>query len=201
MLTLQRSKRIVICISLVLLATSCAPAATPTPVPTPVPPTAAPQPTTKPTTAATAVAPTAVPPTKAAVAGPPTLPPTKATPTLIATAPKSPEDVQRIKPELLKALIEGGADIVVVDNQPAEVYALEHVKGAVSLPWDMKIRSPGGLPKDKLLVMYCACAHEEDTGDVAMQLITNFGYKKIALLEGGWNRWMELGYPTEKGGN
>jgi 3-mercaptopyruvate sulfurtransferase SseA len=32
-----------------------------------------------------------------------------------------------------------------------------------------------------------------------MQLITNFGYQKIAVLDGGWERWQELGYPTEKG--
>lgn len=216
MLTLQRSKRIVICISLVLLATSCAPAATPTPVPTAVPPTkapqptavpptAAPQPTTKPTTAATAVAPTAVPPTKAAVAGPPTLPPTKATPTLVANAPKSADDIQVISPQLLKAMIEGGADIVVVDVQPPEAYVLEHVKGAVNFPWDMRIKSSGGLPYDKLLVVYCACSPDEkasatDAGDIGMQLITTFEYTKIALLDGGWVRWQELGYPTEKGG-
>lgn len=109
------------------------------------------------------------------------------------------DQIQRLKPAELKALIDGGADIVVVDAQMAEVYVLGHVKGAVNLPWDMKIKSAGGLPKDKLAVLYCACAHEEDAGDVAMQLITSFGYKKIALLEGGWNKWVELGYPTEKG--
>lgn len=205
MLTLQRSKRIVICISLVLLATSCAPAATPTPVPTPVPPTKAPQPTAVPPTAApqlTTAPTTAAPPsptTKPTVSGPPTLPPTKVTPTMVAEIPESADQIQRIKPEALKALIDGGADIVVVDNQPAEAYAMGHIKGAVNLPWEMQIRSLGGLPMNKLLVLYCPCAHEEDASDVAMQLITLFDYQKIMLLEGGWNRWVELGYPTEKG--
>ncbi len=61
----------------------------------------------------------------------------------------------------------------------------------------MEIKSPGNLPKDKLLILYCGCAHEEDSSDVAMQLI-KFDYKKIMLLEGGWLRWVELGYPVEK---
>jgi 3-mercaptopyruvate sulfurtransferase SseA len=171
---LPRNTRVVICISLVLavlVGTSCAPAA----------------------------APTAVPTTEPAVSGPPTSPPTKVTPTTVAELPKSADQIQLIKPEDLKKLIDAGADIVVVDNQPAEVYAMGHIKGAVNLPFNMQIRSTGGLPMDKLLVLYCACAHEEDARDVAMQLITRFGYQKIMLLEGGWNRWVELGYPTEKG--
>jgi len=205
MLTLHRSNHIVVCISLVLLvlhATSCAPTSVPTLVPTKAaPPTSAPQPTTAPTAAAT----TAAPPTKAAVVAPPTLPPTKATPTLVANVPKSADDIQVISPQLLKAMIEGGADIVVVDVQPPEAYVLGHIKGAVNVPWDMRIKSPGGGPMNKLLVVYCACSPDEkasqtDEGDMAMQLITTFEYNKIALLDGGWVRWQQLGYPTEKGG-
>jgi len=180
--TLHESRRIVVCISLVsvvLLATSCAPAATPTPTPLPTAtPTTAPLPTPTPTTT------------------PPALP----TPTLAnAGIPASYEKIQRISPEELKALIEGGAYIMVVDNQPEGAYEMGHIPGAVNFPWAMEITGPGNLPKDKLLVLYCACAHEEDAGDVAMKLITNFGYKNIMLLDGGWLRWVELDYPVEEG--
>ncbi len=105
---------------------------------------------------------------------------------------------------MLKALIEGGADIAIVDVQPPEAYAIEHIKGAVNLPWDMKIKGTAGVPSSKLVVVYCACSPDEkasqtDEGDVAMQMITNFGYNKVALLDGGWVRWQQLGYPTQKG--
>jgi len=76
---------------------------------------------------------------------------------------------------------------------------MEHIKGAVTFPWKMEIKSPGDLPKDKLLVLYCGCGHEEDAGDVAMQLITDFGFRNIMVLDGGWFEWLALGYPTEKG--
>jgi rhodanese-related sulfurtransferase len=217
-ITTDQRNGIVICLSLllaVLLVTSCAPAPTPTatPVPTAVPTVAAPPtaltqptvaPTKAPTGAAATIPPTTVPPTKAAPAGPPTLPPTNATPTLIANTPKTADDIQVISPQLLKALIEGGADIAIVDVQPPEAFAIEHIKGAVNLPWDMKIKGTAGVPMSKLVVVYCACSPDEkasqtDEGDVAMQLITNFGYKKVALLEGGWVRWQQLGYPTQKG--
>ncbi|MBC7223632.1 MAG: rhodanese-like domain-containing protein [Anaerolineae bacterium] len=112
--------------------------------------------------------------------------------------PSSYEEIQRISPEELKALIKSGADIVVVDNQPEGAYKMGHIPGAINFPWAMEIPQPTNLPKDKLLVLYCACTHEEDAGDVAMQLITKYGYKNILLLQGGWLRWMELGYPVEK---
>lgn len=125
--------------------------------------------------------------------------PAMPTPTMAVAIPRSAEDLQLIEPEEVLALIEAGSDIVIVDNQPAEVYAEERIKGAVSFPWEAQIPSPKDLPKDKLLILYCGCAHEEDSTDVAMQLIKR-GYTKIMLLNGGSLRWSELGYPTDKGG-
>jgi rhodanese-related sulfurtransferase len=116
-----------------------------------------------------------------------------------AGIPGSYEEIQRISPEELKALLESGADIVVVDNQPEGAYEMGHIPGAVNFPWAMDIEGPGDLPQDRLLVLYCACMHEEDAGDVGMQLITKWGYDKVMLLEGGWLRWVELEYPVEEG--
>ncbi len=120
-----------------------------------------------------------------------------ATPTLAVAAPKSVDQLQRITPEELKLLIESGADLIVVDNQPSEAYAVEHIPGAVNFPWETEIPSPAKLlPKGKLVVLYCGCAHEEDSTDVAGQLLKR-GYTKVMLLDGGWLRWVELGYPKE----
>lgn len=148
------------------------------------------------------VAPTAALPTKAPVASVPTLPATNATPTLLASIPENADDLQVISPELLKAMIEGGADIAIADAQATDSYAMGHIKGAVNVPWAMQLTSTGGLPMDKLIVVYCACSQdaapsETDAGDVAMQMISTFGFSKVAVLDGGWLRWQELGYPTE----
>ena len=110
----------------------------------------------------------------------------------------SAEEIQRITPEDLKKLIESKADIVIVDNQPKEVYDTGHIPTAVNFPWAVKIRGPVNLPGNKLLIFYCACEHEEDSTDVADQLMKESGYTNIKVLEGGWLRWVELGYPVEK---
>lgn len=191
-----------------LLVGCAAPTATTVPTQAPQPTTAAVQPTQAPTalpteaTEATSVATTNVAPTQVPTAlNVPTLPATNATPTSIANLPTTADDLQVVSPQELKAMMDGGADIVIADAQPAEGYAKGHVKGAVNLPWASPITGAGGLPMDKLVILYCACDPSEkpsgtDAGDVAMQLITKFGYTKIAVLDGGWLRWQQLGYPT-----
>jgi rhodanese-related sulfurtransferase len=115
----------------------------------------------------------------------------------IASSIVSAQEFQRINPEELKKLIESKADVLVVDTQPKGVYDIEHIPGAVNLPWAMQIKVPVNLPFNKLLILYCACTHEEDALDMATQLY-EFGYMNIKLLEGGWLKWVELGYPIEK---
>jgi 3-mercaptopyruvate sulfurtransferase SseA len=108
-------------------------------------------------------------------------------------------DIPLVKPEELKKMIdEGRADIIVVDNQPKGAYDMGHIPGAVNLPWETEIKGSMNLPRNKMLVLYCACTHEEDATDVANQLIEKFGYQNIKLIEGGWLQWVKLGYPVEK---
>jgi len=117
---------------------------------------------------------------------------------VIASFTASAQDVQSIKPEELKKLIESKADIVIVDNQPKGAYDMGHIPGAVNFPWAMQIKVPVNLPRNKALILYCACSHEEDSTDVAEKLMKEFGYNNIKVLVGGWLRWVELGYPIEK---
>lgn len=147
MLTLHRSKRIVVCISLVLvvlLATSCAPAVTPTPT---LPPAATPTPS-----------PTAPP---AAVATPTPL--EEEIPT--STPEVAPEEalylpeVPRITCEELKALMDEGTDLVLVDTRIDFSFESEHIQGAINIPdtltEEMIEAKLLELPKDKLIVLYC----------------------------------------------
>ena len=108
-------------------------------------------------------------------------------------------DIPQIAAAEVKKMIEAkGTDFLVVDVQPKEVYDEGHVKGAVSFPWDTELKGSGNLPKDKTLILYCDCAHEEDSTDVATQLMEKFGYTNVKLLEGGWSNWQKLGFPVDK---
>ena len=109
--------------------------------------------------------------------------------------------VQHISAEELKKLIESKGNILIVDVQPKVAYEMGHIKGAINFPWAKEIKGMIKLPKNKPLIFYCDCTHEEDSIDVATQLIERFGYdsNNIKVLTGGWSGWAKLGYATEKG--
>jgi len=105
--------------------------------------------------------------------------------------------VELITAEELKKLIDEGANIMVVDTQDERIYPIKHIKGAINFPWAPVIREPVSLPRAKLLILYCGCAGEEASKNLAQQLMSNWGFKQIKVLDGGFNRWLKLGYPTE----
>ena len=109
------------------------------------------------------------------------------------------QNFDHITPEALKKLIEGSdKGILIVDVQPKGAYDVGHIKGAINFPWASDLKNSGDLPKDKTLILYCDCSHEEDSLDVATQLTEKWGFTNIKVLEGGWSNWLKLGYPMEK---
>jgi rhodanese-related sulfurtransferase len=51
-------------------------------------------------------------------------------------------------------------------------------------------------PKDKTLVLYCACANEGTSSEL-VESLRDLGYAKAYALEGGWREWENAKYPTE----
>lgn len=100
--------------------------------------------------------------------------------------------------EELNTRIEQGntGDIVIVDTAPGLVFEEEHIPGAVNFPWAPTLSLPITLPRNKTLVLYCACNDEEDSIDMAQKL-AQFGYLNVKVLEGGWFEWLDKGYQTE----
>lgn len=108
-------------------------------------------------------------------------------------------EIPRISKEELKALLESGADIVIVDNNIPELYNAGHIKGAISLPWSENVIADDNfaIPSGKPVVTYCDCGEGEgDSADVARQLL-DFGFEDVKTLAQGWSAWVKAGYPTE----
>ncbi len=100
-----------------------------------------------------------------------------------------------ISAEELKKLLDSKAAVTVVDDAPVEAYEMAHVPGAINFPWVAQIKPPIDLPRNKLLVFYCPCTHDEDSTDMANRL-REFGYNNTRVLEGGWYKWESLHYPV-----
>lgn len=98
--------------------------------------------------------------------------------------------------DLKKAIDEHSKDIVIVDTSAEPIWEDEHIPGAIDFPYSKNITAPVPLPREKTLVIYCACKDDEDSKDVARQL-SLIGYRKVKVLEGGWFKWLALKYQTE----
>ncbi len=98
--------------------------------------------------------------------------------------------------ELKKHIDERSPGIVIVDTAAPPVWEEGHIPGAVNFPYSKNISAPVPLPRDKTLVIYCACKDHEDSADVARQL-SLLSYRHVKVLKGGWFKWLELKYKTE----
>ena len=102
-----------------------------------------------------------------------------------------------ISPADVKKMIENkDTSFQLVDTQPEEAYAEGHIPGAINYPWVQQVKPPISLPRNKTLIFYCPCNHDEDSIDMYKKL-AEFGYLNTKILEGGWYKWVALKYPVE----
>ncbi|MBZ5696381.1 MAG: rhodanese-like domain-containing protein [Acidobacteriia bacterium] len=113
-------------------------------------------------------------------------------PTQMAAPP-----AQFITPAEMKKLMDDKATtFALVDTQPEEAFLEGHIPGAINYPWVSQVKPPISLPRNKMLVLYCPCNHDEDSLDMYKKL-AEFGYLNTKILEGGWYKWVALKYPVE----
>lgn len=113
-----------------------------------------------------------------------------------AQATPPPDDgVRRVSISELQTALEKG-EAVVVDVRGSVEYKLGHIKGARSVPLGLIAEQGKDLPRDKLVVTYCACTHEQ-LSVIGVQELHKQGIDKAAALVGGWNAWLEAKLPVE----
>jgi rhodanese-related sulfurtransferase len=90
---------------------------------------------------------------------------------------------------------------VFIDARDAEEYDENHIKGALSLPfydYDYYIESIlEAVPPDAAIICYCS----EEECDLSLYLARVLrgeeGYGEVYHLYGGFDKWIEVGMPTE----
>ena len=117
------------------------------------------------------------------------------TPAPRAEATPRPDGVRLVTVEELNRLIEqGGA--VALDVRGSVEFELGHIRGAVAMPLGLIASRAAELPKDKLIVPYCACSAEQISAR-AVQELKKQGFENTAALVGGWDAWAKAGLPVE----
>ena len=97
--------------------------------------------------------------------------------------------------EVQQIMASGG---LIVDARSTELYVLEHIEGAVSLPMvEIDAELPeflGRVARNQVIITYCSGFGCPDSFDLGMTLI-NSGYLDIRVFEGGFPEWRDAGLP------
>jgi rhodanese-related sulfurtransferase len=114
-----------------------------------------------------------------------------------STAIPSETSVSLITVDQLRDAVQNGT-AVTVDVRTAQQYAASHIEGALHIPFAQVVARANELPKDKLVVFYCACPAEESSGGAA-QMLASVGITNTAALRGGLQAWADAGLPLAAG--
>ncbi|HMD32821.1 MAG TPA: DedA family protein/thiosulfate sulfurtransferase GlpE [Candidatus Acidoferrales bacterium] len=104
--------------------------------------------------------------------------------------------LDRITPEELRTKMDQGEQVVVVDlRHPMSIEAdPELIPGAIWIDPETIGAHSSELPRDRDIILYCACPTEATSARAAL-LLKNHGIQRVRPLVGGLDSWRELGYP------
>ncbi len=115
----------------------------------------------------------------------------------------------RIRVEDLYELMQAGAAPIIIDVRSATARAIEPswIPGALHVPLQEMGRHLKDLPRDRDIILYCACPSEASAARVA-KLLMNHGFTRVRPLYGGLDAWIDAGYavatvtaPASSGGS
>jgi cytochrome c oxidase cbb3-type subunit III len=101
------------------------------------------------------------------------------------------------KLDVVKAQLDAGARMALLDARAPSDYIGEHIADAVSVPFYDPEPYLAQLPRDAWLVCYCSCPHAE-SGQLAQKLVQK-GFTKVTVLDEGLRTWKAKGYATHSG--
>jgi rhodanese-related sulfurtransferase len=86
--------------------------------------------------------------------------------------------------------------VLLVDTREDNEWNRGHIRGAVHLgkgiiERDIEARMPD---KEQEIILYCGGGFRSA---LAAENLQKMGYKNVVSMDGGWRRWVALGYPTE----
>ena len=104
--------------------------------------------------------------------------------------------VLTIDAESLRKQFETPDRPVPIDLRPADEFQRGRLPGARSLPLAELRERVEEIPRQGLIVLYCACKTLDANG--AYQFLRGRGYANVFVLEDGIAAWQARGYPLER---
>jgi membrane protein DedA with SNARE-associated domain/rhodanese-related sulfurtransferase len=104
--------------------------------------------------------------------------------------------VARITPEELKAKMDAGEDVIILDLRHALDFETrpETIPGALRMDAAELEEAHDVIPHDREIVLYCSCPHEATAASLAL-LLRSKGITNIRPLAEGYEGWRNRGFP------
>ena len=109
-----------------------------------------------------------------------------------------PLEVTFITPEHLKARLDAGEYLCLIDARESAEFGTAHIPGAQWCARDLlasQIERAAPTPYVPLVV-YCS---RGDAATLSVPILQRLGYTHIFVIEGGFLAWCAAGFPTETG--
>ncbi len=110
--------------------------------------------------------------------------------------------MKEISREELKARLDEGAEVTVIDVLGPEAFAEYHIAGAVNVPFGHEFieRVQKAAPdKARTVVLYCTNVECGASAKAARIMEERLGYADVRHFPGGKEAWREAGLPLESG--
>jgi sulfur-carrier protein adenylyltransferase/sulfurtransferase len=105
-------------------------------------------------------------------------------------------ETSEISVEELRALLATGAPVTVLDVREADEFAEGRITCAVLLPRGLlEQRVEALVQRDARVVLYCQSGNRSA---LAARSLAELGYAHVQSLAGGFGRWSDAGFPSEK---
>lgn len=118
---------------------------------------------------------------------------TKSYPELVAEAKAG---LRSVSPAELKARLDGGENMVVIDVREPDEWARGLIPGAHPVARGvLEPQVDGKLPHDATVVLYCAAGGRSALAGRSLQ---EMGFSGVENLEGGFDAWARSGLPVER---
>ena len=123
--------------------------------------------------------------------------------TALAVHAQTAPSINTITAQELKAKVAANEPVTIIDVRSPEGYvnSLTTVKGALHfkvrrLKSRLALPPLKDLPRDREIVTYCACPKDESS-IAAAQILQASGFKRVKVLQGGWNEWLRVQGPVQ----
>lgn len=104
--------------------------------------------------------------------------------------------------EQLRAKLARNEPVTIIDVRDTDSYLSSNkIKGSIHvklrrLSYRLTMPPLKDAPRDREVVTYCACPRDEASIRAA-QILVDAGFKRVHVLQGGWQRWLKANGQTE----